>query len=43
MESYGADVKLKDVFDEDSEYDHGKIRLDTKYFCISQSTVYVQK
>ena len=24
MESYGADVKLKDVFDEDSEYDHGE-------------------
>ena len=25
MESHGADVKLKDVFDEDSQYDIGEI------------------
>jgi hypothetical protein len=24
MESFGADVKMKDVFDEDSQYDIGK-------------------
>jgi len=27
MESFGADVKLKDVFDEDSQYDIGKYSL----------------
>ena len=27
MENFGADVKLKDVFDEDSQYDIGKYYL----------------
>ncbi len=37
MESFGADVKMKDVFDEDSQYDIGKtwLNLALKIFVIS--------